>query len=151
MSPSRAYICAVLFLLCSGHAFLCVTNRNGIYEFPMGMIGVALAGPALFEPSTSTGTVGSFTPGDLINTATYLVAILTAVLALLLIARPRPVRYLLAIVGGTVTLYYAYAIFNLLLRGFERYMTLVYLGVLLWFSATLLALLPVTRRAMGGA
>jgi hypothetical protein len=30
-------------------------------------------------------------------------------------------------------------------------MTMAYFGALLWFSATLLALLPVTRRAMGGA
>jgi hypothetical protein len=140
-----------MFLLSSGHAFLCVTNRNGIYEFPAGMIGTALEGPALRGPSMTTGAVGSFTPGILADTATYLVAILIAVLALLLLARLRPVRALLAIVGGVITLYYVYAIIYLLSQGFERYMTMAYFGALLWFSATLLALLPVTRRAMGGA
>jgi hypothetical protein len=71
--------------------------------------------------------------------------------AILLLTRLSFVRWVLAVIGGIVTAYYLYALIYLLSHHAASVIGLVVVALLLWLGATVLAVLPVTGRAMRGA
>ncbi|MGH3762340.1 hypothetical protein [Actinophytocola sp.] len=140
-STAMAYVCAVLFLICGVLALItAIVGWDGTSDNVDLM--VALVGAAFSDDVT--GNI------DFAISVTMTVACSTLTFALILFARLDFVRWLLAFVGGVVTVYYVYAIIRLLSEGGGEFIAMVLVSFLLWAAATVLVLLPATGRAMRG-
>jgi uncharacterized membrane protein len=87
---------------------------------------------------------------DFAVAATMTAACSTLTFALALFARLDFLRWLLAFVGGVVTVYYVYAIIKTLADGGGEFIAMIIVSFLLWAAATVVVLLPATGRAMRG-
>lgn len=136
-----AYVCGGLFLV-GGVLALVIALEGWDGTSDNVDLLVALIGAAFNEETT--GNV------DFAISVTMSVACTSATFALVLFARLDFARWILAFVGGLVTVYYLYATIKLLADGGGRYIAMILVSLLLWASATVLVLLPGTARAMRG-
>jgi hypothetical protein len=140
-STAPAYISAGLFLLCGGLSLLiALLSWDGSGSNPDSLAAVI---GILFSEDV-TGNV------DFGIAVTMTVACSTLTFALAFLARLEFLRWLLGAVGAIVSLYYVYAVIYLIAHHAERVLTLVLVALLLWLAATIVILLPNTRRAMRG-
>jgi hypothetical protein len=138
-STGLAYITAIVFIVCGALSLmLAIVGWNGSSDSPEMM--AALVGVAFTEDLTGNA--------DFAISATMTVACTTLTFALILFARLEFVRWILAVVGALVTIYYIYAIIWLLSHDAGKYIAMVLVAWLLWLAATVLAVLPATGRAM---
>ncbi len=138
-SPALGYVTAVLFVVCGGLALmLAITGWSGSSEDPD--LTVALIGLAFTDDIT--GNV------DFAISATMTAACTALTFGLVMFARLEFVRWILAVVGGIVTVYYVYAIIWILSEGAGEYIAMPLVSWLLWLGATVVAVLPQTGRAM---
>jgi hypothetical protein len=140
-STALAYVSALLFLIC-GALVLAATiiGWNGTAESPDLVIAI----PGLAFSFDLTNNV------DFAISAGMTVACSTLTFALLLFFRLDFVRWVLAVVGGLVTVYYLYAIIKFLSDDLADVIAMVIVSFALWAAATVVALLPATGRAMRG-
>lgn len=140
-SPALAYVTAIAFIVCGGLALmLAITGWDGTSESPEMM--AALVGIAFAEDLGENA--------DFAISATMSVACTAIVFGLALFARLEFLRWLLAVVGALVTVYYVYAIVWLLSNDGGEFIAMVLVSWVLWLAATVLAVLPATGRAMRG-
>ena len=76
------------------------------------------------------------------------VACTSILFGLVMFARLEAIRWLLAVVGALMTVYYVYAIIWILSNDGGEFIAMVLVSWLLWLAATVVAVLPVTGRAM---
>ena len=140
-STVPAYLTAVLFLICGAmtlvFALISWDGTTGNQDILAAVVGVVLSGDL-------TGNV------DFAISASMTVACTTITFAVILLARLGFARWVLAAIGGIVTAYYLYALIYLLTHHAASVIGLVVVALLLWLGATVLAVLPVTGRAMRG-
>lgn len=138
---AMAYVCAVLFLVCGVLALItAIVSWDGStdnVDLLVATIGAAFSGEV-------TGNI------DFAVSVTMTVACSTLVFALVLFARLDFVRWILAFIGGVVTIYYVYAIIKILSDGGGEFIAMILVSFVLWAAATVLVLLPATGRAMRG-
>jgi hypothetical protein len=141
-SPALAYISAVVFLICGILALVtAIVSWDGTSE----NIDLVVATIGLAFSEDLTGNI------DFAISATMTVACSTLVFALVLFARLDFVRWLLAFIGGLVTVYYIYATIKVLSEeGGGEVIAMILVSLLAWAAATVLVLLPGTGRAMRG-
>lgn len=138
-SPALAYITAIVFIVCGALSLMLAINGwDGTSD--NGTMMVALIGAAFTEDAT--GNV------DFAISVTMSVACTALLFGLLQFTRLGFVRWILAVVGGLVTVYYVYAIIWILSNDGGEYIAMVLVAWLLWLFATVLAALPATGRAM---
>ncbi|MFL6142808.1 MAG: hypothetical protein ACJ72N_13185 [Labedaea sp.] len=141
-STAPAYLTAVLFLACGAMTLVfALVSWDGTadnQDILAAVVGVVFSGDL-------TGNV------DFAISAAMTVACSTLFFAaILLLTRLGFLRWVLAVIGGIVTAYYLYAVIYLLTHHAAGVMGLVSVALLLWLGATVLAVLPVTGRAMRG-
>jgi hypothetical protein len=140
-STAPAYLTASLFLLCGAlslvFAIISWDGTTGSVDVLAAVIGMAFS-------ESLTGNV------DFAISASMAVACTTLTFAVVQLFRLGFVRWILAFVGGVVTLYYGYALIYLLAHDAARVIGLVVVAFLLWLAATILAVLPHTGRARRG-
>jgi hypothetical protein len=140
-STAIAYVCVVLFLLCGAFALIgAIVGWDGSSDSADMM--ASLIGIAFTEDLT--GNV------DFAISTSLSVACTTLIFALVLISRLEFVRWVLGFVGAVTSVYYIYAIIWLLSNDGEEVIAVPLLAWVLWTGATVLVLLPQTRRAMRG-
>lgn len=140
-STALAYVTAIVFVVCGGLALmLAIIGWNGSSDNPDMM--AALIGVAFTEDLT--GNV------DFAISATMTVACTTLTFGLAMFSRVEFVRWVLAVVGGIVTVYYIYGIIWLLTNDAGKFVAMALVSWLLWLGATVVAVLPQTGRAMRG-
>jgi hypothetical protein len=142
-STALAYISAIVFLICGILAL--VTAIVGWDGLSLDNIDIAVATVGFAFSEDLTGNI------DFAIAATMTVACSTLVFALVLLARLDFVRWLLAFIGGLVTVYYLYATIKVLSEeGGGEVIAMILVSLLAWAAATVLVLLPGTGRAMRG-
>ncbi|MCT2586699.1 hypothetical protein [Actinophytocola gossypii] len=135
-----AYLAAGLFLLA------------GILALVTAIVG--MSGDSSDNPDLMAALIGLAFSGDLTGNRdfaisfTMSVACTTITFALLLFTRMEWVRWVLAFVGAITVLYYIYGIIWLLSHDAGEVIAMVVVSWLLWTAATVVVLLPHTRRAM---
>jgi hypothetical protein len=138
-SPALGYVTAIAFFVCGALALmLAIIGWDGTSDnadMVVAMIGVAFS-------EDVTGNV------DFAVAFTMSVACTTMTFALIAFARLEFVRWILAVVGGIVTVYYIYAIIWVLSNDGGKFISMVLVSSLLWLGATVVAALPATGRAM---
>jgi hypothetical protein len=140
-SPALGYITAILFIVCGALALmLAITGWSGSSENPD--MTAALVGIAFSEDIT--GNV------DFAISATMTVACTSLTFGLAMFSRVEFIRWVLAVVGGIVTVYYIYGMIWLLTNDAGEYIAMALVSWLLWLAATVVAVLPQTGRAMRG-
>lgn len=138
-SPALAYVTAVVFIVCGALSIMLAINGwDGTSD--NGTLMAALIGVAFTDDLT--GNV------DFAIAATMSVACTVLLFGLLQLTRLGFVRWILAVVGGLVTVYYLYAIIWVLSNDAGDYIAMVLVAWVLWLFATVLAALPATGRAM---
>jgi hypothetical protein len=140
-STALAYITAVVFLICG---ILALVIAIISWDGQSGSIDIVAAAIGLAFSEDLTGNI------DFAIAATMTAACSTLTFALILFARLDFVRWLLAFVGGLVTVYYIYATIKILSDGGGEFIAMVIVSLLAWAAATVLVLLPGTGRAMRG-
>jgi hypothetical protein len=85
---------------------------------------------------------------DFAISASMTVACTSILFGLVMFARLEAIRWLLAVVGALMTVYYVYAIIWILSNDGGEFIAMVLVSWLLWLAATVVAVLPVTGRAM---
>jgi hypothetical protein len=137
-----AYLTAALFVCCGVLSLvLAIIGWDGTSdraEAVAAIIGIVFA-------EDITGNI------DFGIAATMTVACTVLALALAMLTRWDPIRWVLALVGGVVTAYYTYALIYLLSNDAGEVVALVVAALLLWLAATVVAFLPATGRAMRGS
>jgi hypothetical protein len=140
-SAAPAYITAILFVVCGGLALmLAIIGWDGTSD--SGTMLAALVGAAFTDDLT--GNV------DFAISASMTVACTSILFGPVLFARLEAIRWLLAVVGALMTVYYIYAIIWILSNDGGEFIAMVLVSWLLWLAATVVAVLPVTGRAMRG-
>jgi hypothetical protein len=140
-TTAPAYVSATVFLVCGALALmLAIIGWNGSSDNP-DMIA-ALVGVAFTDDLTGNA--------DFAISTTMTVACTTLTFALVLFSRLGFARWVLAFVGGVVTLYYLYAVIWLLSNDAGEVISMTLVSWVLWLTATVLVLLPHTGRAMRG-
>jgi hypothetical protein len=140
-SPALGYVTAILFIVCGALALmLAITGWSGSSENPD--MTAALVGIAFSEDIT--GNV------DFAISATMTVACTSLTFGLAMFSRVEFIRWVLAVVGGIVTVYYIYGMIWLLTNDAGEYIAMALVSWLLWLAATVVAVLPQTGRAMRG-
>lgn len=140
-STAPAYVSAGLFLCCSGLSFvLAIIGWDGTSDNPDAL--AALVGVVFSEDLT--GNV------DFAISATMTAACSVLTFAIVLLFRLDFARWILAFLGGIVTVYYVYALIYLLSHDAAKVIALAAVALLLWLAATVVALIPPTGRAMRG-
>jgi hypothetical protein len=138
-SPALAYITAVVFILCGGlglmTAIMSWDGTTDAVEIVLAVIGIA------FKPENRTNF-------DFAIVITMIVSCTTLLFALLMFTRLGFVRWVLAVLGALVTLYYVYAIIWVLSHDGGKYIAMVLVAWIVWLVATVMAMLPATGRAM---
>jgi len=138
-SKAPAFITAILFIVCAALALVyAIVGWDGTSD--NGTIMAALIGVAFTEDLT--GNV------DFAISASMTVACTTLLFGLVMFTRLEFVRWILAVIGSLVTVYYIYAIIWILSHDAGEYIAMALLSWLLWLAATVLAVLPLTGRAM---
>lgn len=142
-STALAYITAIMFVVCGALALiLAIVGWGGA---DLDNIKMVVAMPGLAFSDDLTGNV------DFAVSFTMTVACTTLTFALVLFARQEFARWILAVVGALVTVYYVYAIIDILSTdGGGELIAMPLVSWLLWLGATVLAVLPATGRAMRG-
>jgi hypothetical protein len=137
-SPALAYITAIVFIVCGALSLmLAIVGWNGTSD--NGTMMAALIGAAFTEDLT--GNV------DFAISVTMSVACTVLLFGLVQFSRLEFVRWILAVVGALVTVYYLYAIIWILSNDAGDYIAMALVAWLLWLFATVLAVLPATGRA----
>jgi hypothetical protein len=140
-SLAPAYLTAVLFVVCGVLALTsAIIGWDGTGD--NGTMVAALVGVAFTDDLT--GNV------DFAIAASMTVACTAITVGLVMFARLEAVRWVLAVLGALVTAYYLYAIVWILSNDGGEVIAMVLVAWLLWLAATVLAVLPVTGRAMRG-
>jgi hypothetical protein len=138
-STALAYVTAIVFLVCGGLALMAaIVSWDGTtdsVEIVLSVIGFA------FKPEHRTNF-------DFAIVITMIVACTTILFAALMFARLEFVRWVLAVLGALVTVYYVYDIIWILSHDGGRYIALVMIAWVVWLAGTVLAVLPATGRAM---
>jgi hypothetical protein len=137
-STAPAFACAALFLAGALQSFVFALTTWGSDSNPhllAALIGIVFSGDI-------TGNA------DFAVSATMTVACATTTFALALFARLTVVRWILAAIGGTVTVYYFFALLYIAANGGGRFIAVPAVAMLLWAAATAVALLPATAKAM---
>lgn len=138
-STALAYITAIVFVVCGGLALMIAINGwDGTSD--NGTMVAALVGLAFSDDLT--GNV------DFAIAATMTVACTALTFGLVMFSRLEFVRWILAVVGGLVTVYYIYAIIWILSNDGGEFIAMALVSLLLWLGGTVLAVLPATGRAM---
>ena len=140
-STALAYVSAGLFLICG---ILALVIAIGGWDVSLEEIDMVVA---LVGAQFGKEIVGN---GDAAVAATMTAACSTLTFAVVLLFRLDFVRWLLAFVGGLVSVYYLYAVIKLLADGGGEFIAMVLVSFLLWTAATVVVLLPATGRAMRG-
>jgi hypothetical protein len=78
------------------------------------------------------------------------VACSSILFGLVMFARLEFVRWILAVIGSLVTVYYLYAIIWILSNDGGEVIAMALVSWVLWLAATVVAVLPATGRAMRG-
>jgi hypothetical protein len=125
-------VCAVFALVA---ALINWSGPSGSPEMLLTVIGVA------FKPENKTNF-------DFAIVISMIVAGTTLLFAVLMFARLEFVRWVLAVLGALITVYYIYDIIWILSHDGGRYIALALVAWLLWLAGTVLAILPATGRAM---
>jgi hypothetical protein len=140
-SPALAYVTAVAFVVLGLLSLMFAINGwDGTSD--NGTLMAALVGVAFTEDLT--GNV------DFAISATMSVACSAILFGLALFARLEFVRWILAVLGVLVTVYYLYAIIWILSNDAGKVVGMALVSWVLWLAATVLAVLPATGRAMRG-
>jgi hypothetical protein len=138
-SKALAYITAIVFIVCGGLALMsAIVSWDGTTEavtIVLSVIGFA------FKPENKTNF-------DFAIVITMIVAGTTLLFAVVMFARLEFVRWILAVLGALVTLYYIYAIIWILSHDGGEYIAMPLVAWLVWLAGTVLAVLPATGRAM---
>jgi hypothetical protein len=138
-SPALGYITAIAFTVCGALALmLAIVGWDGSAD--NGSMIAALIGVAFTEDLT--GNV------DFAISATMSVACSAIVFGLAMFARLEFLRWLLAVIGALVTVYYVYAIIWILTNDGGEFIAMALVSWVLWLAATVVAVLPATGRAM---
>lgn len=138
-STALAYVTAIVFMVCGGLALmLAIIGWNGSSDNPDMM--VALIGIAFSDDLTGNA--------DFAISTTMSVACTVLTFGLAMFSRVEFVRWVLAVVGGIVTVYYIYAIIWVLSNDGGEFIAMALVSWLLWLGATVVAVLPQTGRAM---
>lgn len=138
-SKALAYVTAIVFIVCGALALMAaIVSWDGTTEavsIVLSVIGFA------FKPENKTNF-------DFAIVITMIVACTTLLFAVVMFARLEFVRWILAVLGALVTLYYIYAIIWVLTHDGGEYIAMVLVAWLVWLAGTVLAVLPATGRAM---
>ena len=138
-SPALGYVTAVAFVVLGLLTLMLAINGwDGTSD--NGTLMAALVGVAFTEDVT--GNV------DFAISATMSVACTALLFGLVMFSRMEWVRWVLAVVGGLVTVYYTYAIIWILSEDIGDYIGMALVCWVLWLAATVVAVLPATGRAM---
>lgn len=138
-STALAYVTAVLFIVCGLLALMLAINGwDGTSD--NGTMVAALIGVAFTDDLT--GNV------DFAISATMTAACSAMLFGLVMFTRLEFLRWILAVIGGLVTVYYLYAIIWILSNDGGEFIAMALVSWLLWLGATVLAALPATGRAM---
>jgi hypothetical protein len=138
-STALAYVTGIVFIVCAVLALVAaILNWEGPSDSPemlLSVVGIA------FKPENRTNF-------DFAIVISMIVACTTILFAVLVFVRLEFARWVLAVLGALVTVYYIYAIIWVLSNDGGEYIAMVLVSWLLWLVATVLAVLPATGRAM---
>lgn len=138
-SPALGYITAIAFIVLGGLALmLAIIGWDGTSD--NGTMIAALIGVAFTDDLT--GNV------DFAIATTMSVACSSVLFGLVMFSRLEFVRWILAVIGALVTMYYLYAIIWILTNDGGKVIAMVLVSWVLWLAATVVAVLPATGRAM---
>jgi hypothetical protein len=138
-SPALGYVTAIAFVVLGLLSLMFAINGwDGTSD--NGTLMAALIGVAFTEDLT--GNV------DFAISATMSVACTAVLFGLAMFARLEFLRWILAVLGGLVTVYYLYAIVWILSNDGGEVIGMALVSWVLWLAATVLAALPATGRAM---
>ncbi|NEE02653.1 hypothetical protein [Phytoactinopolyspora halotolerans] len=134
----------LLFVACSVLSFiLAIAGWDGPNqaepEVTIALVGFAFAD--LADPTTNL---------DYTIVTTMIVAGTTLLLAVLQMVRLPFARFVLAIIGTLLSIYYVFALIDALTSDFpmEDFIALVIVALVLWVAATVVVVLPATANAM---
>ncbi|MFC4854692.1 hypothetical protein [Actinophytocola glycyrrhizae] len=140
-SPALGYLTAIAFIVCGALALmLAIAGWDGSADnasMIAGLVGVAFT-------EDLTGNV------DFAISATMSVACSSILFGLVMFARLEFVRWILAVIGALMTVYYLYAIIWILSNDGGEFIAMALVSWVLWLAATVVAVLPATGRAMRG-
>lgn len=138
-SPALGYVTAIAFVVLGLLSLMFAFNGwDGTSD--NGTLMAALVGVAFTEDLT--GNV------DFAISATMSVGCTAILFGLVMFTRLEWVRWVLAVVGGLVTVYYLYAIVWILSNDGGKVIGMALVSWVLWLAATVVAALPATGRAM---
>lgn len=145
-APQRAatampiYLSAGLFLVCSVLSFIVAFGSWDGLASASPTVGLALVGLAFSDNLTGNA--------DFAISVTMTVACSTLVFAAIQMFRLAFARWVLVGIGGAVAVYYMYAMIKVMGEGGGSYVGLIIVALLLWIAAVVVALLPITSRAL---
>lgn len=138
-SPALGYVTAIAFIVLGALSLMLAINGWSGTSDNVTLL-VALVGAAFTEELTGNG--------DFAISVTMTVACSSLVFGLAMFARLEFLRWLLAVIGALMTLYYLYAIIWILTNDGGEFIAMTLVAWILWFAATVLVVLPATGRAM---
>lgn len=140
-STAPAYIAAALFAACA--LFSLVVSIIS-WDGTTTSVEAVLAVPGMAFADDITGNVDFGIATGISVTCTF------ALFAVLLAARLAFARWITAILGGLVVLYYIYAVIRVLADGGGKFIAALALSLVLWMIAETVVLLPQVGQAMRG-
>ncbi|ALG12837.1 hypothetical protein [Kibdelosporangium phytohabitans] len=140
-NTAPAYIAAALFAVC---AVLSLVISILSIDKGARTIEMYIAVPGMMFSEDITGN------GDFGYSTGISVGCTFALLAVLLAVRLSFARWLIAVLGGLVAMYYMYAVIKVLVDGGGEFIAALALALVLWVLATVLVLLPPVGQAMRG-